>query len=100
MRFIFASHTKMCVCVCVCVCVCSVVSDSLQPSWTIAHQASLSMEFPRSEYWNRLPFLTPGNLPNPRIKPEPLMSPALDVNSISLAPLSQVGLTQKAAFPQ
>ena len=32
-----------CVCVCVCVCVsCSVVSDSLWPPWTIAHQASLS----------------------------------------------------------
>ena len=37
--------------------------------WTIAHQAPLSMGFPRQEYWNRLPFSFPGNLPNPGIKP-------------------------------
>ena len=27
------------------------------------------MRFPRQEYWNRLPFLSPGELPNPEIKP-------------------------------
>ena len=27
--------------------------------WTIAHQVPLSMEFPRQEYWNGLPFPTP-----------------------------------------
>ena len=31
--------------------------------WTIAHQGPLSMEFSRQEYWRRLPFLTPWNLP-------------------------------------
>ena len=36
---------------------CSVVSDSLQPHWTVAHQAPLSMEFSRQEYWIGLPFL-------------------------------------------
>ena len=41
---------------------------------TVVRQAPLSMRFPRQEYWNRLPFPTPGDLPNPRIKP---MSPAL-----------------------
>ena len=41
---------------------------------TVVHQAPLSMRFPRQEYWNRLPFPTPGDLPNPRIKP---VSPAL-----------------------
>lgn len=35
-------------------------------SWTVAHQASLSMEFSRLEYWNGLQFPTPGYLPNPR----------------------------------
>ena len=30
---------------------------------TIAHQASLSMEFSRQEYWNGLSFPTPGDLP-------------------------------------
>ena len=44
---------------------------------TVAHQALLSMEFSRQEYWNGLPFPPAGNLPNPGIKPESLMSPAL-----------------------
>ena len=54
----------------------SVMSDSVTP-WTVAHQAFLSMEFSRQEYWNGLPFLTPGDRPNPGIKPASLASPAL-----------------------
>ena len=45
--------------------------------WTAAHQAPLSMEFSRQEHWNRLPFPTAGDLPNPGIKPESLASLAL-----------------------
>ena len=45
--------------------------------WTGAHQAPLSMGFSRQEYWSRLPFPTPGDLPNPGIEPISLMSPAL-----------------------
>ena len=37
--------------------------------WTVAHQAPLSMGFPRQEYWSGLPFLPPQDLPDPRIKP-------------------------------
>ena len=37
--------------------------------WTIAHQALLSMGFPRQEYWSGLPFPSPGDLPDPEIKP-------------------------------
>ena len=33
--------------------------------WTVAHQAPLSMGFPRQEYWSGFPFLCPGDLPNP-----------------------------------
>ena len=33
--------------------------------WTVAYQASQSMEFSRQEYWNELPFPSPGDLPNP-----------------------------------
>ena len=33
--------------------------------WTVAHQAPRSMGFSRQEYWSGLPFLSPGNLPNP-----------------------------------
>ena len=41
------------------------------------HQAPLSMEFSRQEYWSWLPFPTPGDLPNPWIKPGSLASPEL-----------------------
>ena len=50
------------------------MSESLMTLWTVAHQAPLSMGFPRQEYWSELPFLSPGDLPNPRIEPS---SPAL-----------------------
>ena len=56
----------------------SVVSDSLQPHWTVALQVPLSMEFSRQEYWIGLPFPTPGDLPDPRIEPG---SPALQADS-------------------
>ena len=46
----------------------SVVFD-FETLWTVVHQAPLSMGFPRQEYWNGLPFLSPGDLPNPGIKP-------------------------------
>ena len=42
--------------------------------WTVARQAPLSLGFSRQEYWSGLPFLPPGDPPNPRIGP---MSPAL-----------------------
>ena len=45
--------------------------------WTVAHQALLPMGFPRQEYWSELPFPSPGDLPDPGIKPESLASPAL-----------------------
>ena len=41
----------------------------LATPWTPAHQAPLSMGFPRQEYWSGLPFPSPGNLPDPGIKP-------------------------------
>ena len=37
--------------------------------WTVAHQASLSMEFSRQEYWSGLPFPSPEELPNPGTEP-------------------------------
>ena len=47
--------------------------------WTIAHQVSLSGEFPRQEYWSGLPFIPPGDLPDPEIETGP---PALQVDSL------------------
>ena len=37
--------------------------------WTVAHQAPPSMGFSRQEYWSGLPFPSPGDLPDPGIKP-------------------------------
>ena len=45
--------------------------------WTVAHQAPLSMGFPRQEYWSGLPFSSPGTLPDPGIELTSLVSPAL-----------------------
>ena len=45
--------------------------------WITARQAPLSMRLFRQEYWNGLPCPFPGNLPNPRIEPVSLKSPAL-----------------------
>ena len=38
-------------------------------SWTIAHQAHLSMEFSRQEYWSRWLFSSAGDVPDPGIEP-------------------------------
>ena len=54
----------------------SVMSGSLQPLWTVARQAPLSLGFPRQEYWSGLPFLLPGDLPKPGTELLSLMSPA------------------------
>jgi len=44
------------------------VSDFFDP-WSVACQAPISMEFSRQEYWSELPFPSPGDLPDPGIKP-------------------------------
>ena len=49
--------------------------------WSAARQAPLSMGFSRQEYWRGLPFPSPGDLPDPGIKPK---SPALQVDSLPL----------------
>ena len=40
--------------------------------WTVAHQAPLSLEFSRQEYWSGLPCPAPGDLPNPGVEPRSL----------------------------
>ena len=47
--------------------------------WTVAHQAPLSMEFPRQEYWSGWPFPPPGDLPNPGVEPTSPVSPVSPV---------------------
>ena len=46
-------------------------------TWTVAHQALLAMGLYRKEYWSGLPFPSPRDLPNPGVKPESPVSPAL-----------------------
>ena len=59
-----------------------VASDSATP-WTATRQAPLSMGFFRQEYWSGLPFPSPGDHPNPGIKPETPVSPALVTGGFS-----------------
>ena len=57
----------------------SVVNNSLQPHGLEAHQVPLSMGFSRQEYRSGLPFLSPGDLPDPGTEPG---SPTLQANSL------------------
>ena len=50
------------------------MSDPFATLWTVACQASPYMGFSGQESWSRLPFPSPGDIPNPRIEPA---SPAL-----------------------
>ena len=56
--------------------VASVTSDSVAP-WTVACQAPLSTGCSRQEYWSGLPCPPPGDLPDPGMEPESLMSPVV-----------------------
>ena len=58
-----------------------VVSALCDPMDCVAHQALLSMEFFRQEYWSGLSFPPPGDLPNAGIKPR---SPASQADSSPL----------------
>ena len=71
--------------VCVCVCVCESLSRIrlFVIPWTIAHKPLLSLEFSRQEYWSGLPCPSPGDFPNPGIKPR---SPALQADSLLSEP--------------
>ena len=51
--------------------------------WSVAHQAPPSMGFSRQEYWRGLPFPSPGDLPDPGIKPG---SPALQTDALPSEP--------------
>ena len=56
--------------------------------WTVGCQAPLSMGFSRQEYWSGLPFPSPGDLPDPGIKPK---SPALQADSLPSEPPGKPG---------
>ena len=58
-------------------CVCSIICDFFATPWNVAHQALLSMEFFRQEYWSGLSFSPSGDLPNLGTELASLVFPAL-----------------------
>ena len=60
--------------------------------WTVAHQAPPPMGFSRKEYWSRLPFPSPGDLPNAGIKPR---SPTLQADSLTTEPPGKLAVPQE-----
>ena len=51
--------------------------------WTVAYQAPPSMGFSWQQYWSGLPFPSPGDLPDPGIKPG---SPAFQADALTAEP--------------
>ena len=66
---------------------CEVIFDSFATPWTVAHQAPLSLGLNRQEYWSRLPFPSPGDLPD------------LGVESVSSALASRFFTTEPSGKP-
>ena len=62
-------------------------------SRTAAHQAPLSMKFSRQEYWSGLPCPSPGDLPDPGIKPK---SPTLQADSLPSEPPGEMDEGEEA----
>ena len=70
----------------------------------VAYQALRSMGFSGQEYWNGLPFPSPGDFPSPGIEPrspalqtdalpsEPLVKPHEQNNLVQLRPVSMLSL--------
>ena len=65
------------VCFCACRLNCFSCVRLFATLWTVAHQTLLSMRLSRQEYWSGLPFLSPGDHPDPGIEPMSFISPAL-----------------------
>ena len=69
-----------------CCCLVTRLQGLFEVPRTVAHQAPLSMEFSRQEYWSELPFPPPGHLPDAGVKPVSLASPALAGGFFATAP--------------
>ena len=70
---------------------------TLQPQGnTVADQASQSTGFSRQEYWSGLPFPSPGDLPDPGIKPG---SPALQADTLPTEPPGKPKAIVNACIP-
>ena len=76
------------------------VSDSFATTWTIAHQAPLSVGFPRQEYWSGLSFSSPGDLLDSGLELASLASPALASGFFTMEPPGKPPLEQILSQPQ
>ena len=76
------------------------VSDSFATTWTIAHQAPLSVGFPRQEYWSGLLFSSPGDRLNSGLELASLVSPALASGFFTMEPPGKPPLEQILFQPQ
>ena len=64
--------------------VCVLVAQlRLATPWDVAHQAPLSVEFSRQEYWSGVPLPSPGDLPDPGMEPG---SPAMQADPLPSEP--------------
>ena len=68
--------------------------NSFVTPWTVAHQASLSMGFPRQEYWNGLP------LPSSRDLPDPVVESASSILQADSLPPSHLGSSSEISQRQ
>ena len=77
----------------VCTHLCSVAKSCLTLCnlWTVAHQAPLSMGFPKQEYWSGLPFPPPGDLSDPGIESTTFALGASKVALVVKKPLASAG---------
>ena len=75
----------------VCMCLLSCV-QLFATLWTVAHQVPLCMGFFRQEYWSGLPFPSPGDRPDPGIKPG---SSALQADSLPPEPPGKPSLLKQ-----
>ena len=70
------------------------MSNSATPR-TVDHQAPLSKEISRQEYWSGLPSPPPGNLPNPGIEPTFPVCPAWQADNFTTEPPGKTGEENK-----
>ena len=74
----------------------SVVSHSATPG-TVARQAPLPVGFSMQEYWSRLPFPSPGDLPHPETEPR---FPALQADSLPSEPPGNPRWIESSVFTE
>ena len=106
------ARTCVCVCVCAhaCACACALKCMHMhvctQSCPTLCGLVDCSppgssvQGISRQEYWSGLPFPSPGDLPNPGIKPVSLVSPASADEFFTTEPLGKPCRTRKLSVDQ